>query len=102
MPAQPDYCPFCGARLSMDESLDDHCEEYEECGASFAEWNGGRSSGSAASPSAGPSQAQQAVAWVLIAAIMLYALVIQGSILLGVIASGVVFVASRIDWASVA
>jgi len=98
MSSQPDYCPFCGARLSMDESLDDHFGEYEECATSFAEWDGGRSSGSATSHSSGPSQAQQAVAWVLIAAVVLYALLIRGSILLGVIAGGIVFIASRIDW----
>jgi len=100
MPSDPDYCPFCGARLSMDESLDDHFADYDDCASSFAQWNPhGQSSPAETS---GPSQAQQAVAWVLIGTVMLYALLVQGSILLGVLASGVIFIASRIDWASVA
>jgi len=99
MPSDPDYCPFCGARLSMDESIDDHFEAHDDCAASFTQWKPG---GSSASVLGSPSGTQRVIVWVLIAVLMLYALVIQGSILLGVIASAIVFIASRINWASLA
>lgn len=85
----------------MDESLDEHFGDYDDCASSFAQWNGARSSGSGGSRSSGPSRVQQAIGWVLIAVVILYAVLIQGSLLLGVIASVFIFIASRIDWASV-
>jgi hypothetical protein len=86
----------------MDESLDGHFTDYDDCAASFSKWDRGPSSVAPATDASGPGRAQQAVAWVLIGIVMLYALLVQGSILLGVIASGIIFVASRIDWTSVA
>ncbi|PSP86597.1 hypothetical protein BRC83_00015 [Halobacteriales archaeon QS_1_68_17] len=41
MPARPDYCPFCGARLADDaDGLDRHLDDFEDCREQFAAWDG--------------------------------------------------------------
>ena len=103
MSSEPDYCPFCGARLSMDESFEAHLDDYDECASSYAEWTGGgsqRSSGASRAP--GTSRGKAVLTWLIIAIVMTYALVIQGSVLLGVIASALVYAVAQIDWQGLA
>ena len=98
MPSEIDYCPFCGERLAMDESLDDHCADDEECGAAYERWQGSSSGGSIL----GADRGQRVVGWVIAAVVLLYAVIIQGSILLGLIASVIVLAVAHVDWTGLA
>jgi hypothetical protein len=103
MPSEVDYCPFCGARLSMDESLEAHLDDYDECASSYAEWTGGGSQRkTAATRDPATSRGKAVVTWLIIAVVMTYALVIQGSVLLGVIASALVYAVAHVDWRGLA
>ena len=99
MPSEIDYCPFCGERLAMDESLDDHCGDTPTCADAYERWQSGGSTGGSL---LGASKGQRAVGWLIAAMILLYAFLIQGSILLGVIGSAVVLAIAHVDWTGVA
>ncbi|ACV48337.1 MULTISPECIES: DUF4187 domain-containing protein [Halomicrobium] len=96
MPSEIEYCPFCGARLADEESLDDHCGDAEECANARDRWQSSRPRGSLLA-----SRRQRALGWVVAGAVVLYAFV-QASLLLGIIASVVVLAVAHVDWTGLA
>lgn len=99
MDPEPDYCPFCGARLAEPPTADDadeadadagtgdpllaHLQDYEECGERYEEWNPGRTTVELAG-SRRQSRFGRVLMWSLIVLAIGYSLLIVQQPLVGV------------------
>ncbi|WP_255195771.1 DUF7501 family protein [Halorarius litoreus] len=91
MKPSPDYCPFCGARLRDDESLEHHLDDRDECRERFDAWRPERTPSS--EPRSGFTPLHGLLLAVIVLAVMGYSLLIVQQILLGLLASSIVVVA---------